>query len=759
MVLLCFFNLSKAIGLCQFSQFMRSLPINVILLLGFFTWSCSHQTEKKANEQVQVPIPTLSKAAFAGTENCKSCHEKEYENWQGSHHQLAMQKADSSTVRANFNTTVTFNGVTSEFYTKGNNYYVKTADSDGQVKEFKINYTFGVTPLQQYIAEFPEGSYQCLQTAWDTEENKWFDLQPDLDIEPGEWLHWTGNAMKWNTACADCHSTNVHKNFEPESGVYETSFSAINVGCEACHGPGHEHVNFYEIENRGTPPELYMALGMNSKELVQKCARCHSRRTQLTSFFDYEGHYLDHYEPQLITAPTYEPDGQISDEDYVYASFVQSKMYANGVSCRDCHDMHSMELKAIGNTLCMQCHEPKYNSKEHHFHPMDTESAECVNCHMTGKTYMGNDFRRDHSFRIPRPDQSMQYGTPNACNGCHQDKSADWAARKVEKWYGSDRKDHFSNHLLKGFAGDKAELFYLLEHQDYPDIVRASAVSYLTSMVSANEVQQIKKYLSDQSALVRNETVKLIGSQQPENGSDLLESVINDPVRMIRINSAEFMSRWQALDESNPDHVNALAEYTTMLEINADFPSGQQRIAEHAQSKGETQKAIAAYRKALEIDNYSNTARMNLALLLYQNGNAQEAETLYLKVTQQEPEVSYPYFMLGLLYNEQNQPELAASHLARACDREPFLERAFYNYAIMLQQREAYSESLNIIRKGLNRGGQNQPDLLYMKLLAEMNLEDWQNAKTTASTLVVLSGQNPRFVQILEQLKRENPDR
>lgn len=608
-----------------------------------------------------------------------------------------MQKADSSTVLANFNTTVTFNGVTSEFYTKGNNYYVKTADSHGQFKEFKVTYTFGVTPLQQYIAEFPEGSYQCLQTAWDTDKNKWFDLQPDLKIEPGEWLHWTGNAMKWNTACADCHSTNIHKNFDPESGVYKTSFSEISVGCEACHGPGSRHVGFYEADKKGTPPELYMTRGMDPKELVQKCARCHSRHTQLTSFFDYEGNYLDHYEPQMITVPSYEPDGQISDEDYVYASFIQSKMYAKGIACMDCHDMHSMELKAIGNTLCMQCHESKYDSKEHHFHPMGTESAQCVNCHMTGKTYMGNDFRRDHSFRIPRPDQSMQYSTPNACNGCHEDKSANWAAQNIEKWYGTERKDHFSDHLLKGFAGDKAELFYLLEHQDYPEIARASAVSYLTSMVSPNEIQQIKKYLSDRSALVRNETVKLIGMQQPENGPTLLESVINDPVRMVRINSADFMSRWQSIVESNPNHEKALAEYTKMLEMNADFPGGQQRTAEHAQSRGEAQKAIAAYRKALEIDNYNNTVRMNLALLFYQNGNVRDAENLYLKVTQQEPEVSYPYFMLGLLYNEQNQPELAATNLARACDREPFLERAFYNYAIMLQQKNAYDESLNII--------------------------------------------------------------
>ena len=40
------------------------------------------------------------------------------------------------------------------------------------------------------------------------------------------------------------------------------------------------------------------------------------------------------------------------------------------------------------------------------------------------------DERRDHFFRIPRPDESARWGTPNACNSCHGDKTAGVGRRR-----------------------------------------------------------------------------------------------------------------------------------------------------------------------------------------------------------------------------------------------------------------------------------------------------------------------------------------
>jgi len=732
-----------------------SLQLRLLLagLILFFSSCENNSSEKSQSTKVLKTIPALAKSSFAGTETCKGCHETEYNKWQGSHHHLAMQKADSSTVLATFNTTVNFNGVKSTFYQDSGKFFVRTADQYGKEQDFEIIYTFGVTPLQQYIVELPKGSYQCLQTAWDSKKKKWFDLQPNLDIEPGEWMHWTGNAMKWNTACADCHSTNVHKKFNPSKELYKTSFSEITVGCEACHGPGSEHVNFYKNKKKGTPPALYMQKGMSSQELVQKCARCHSRRSQITEFFNYDGHFLDHYDPQLLTIPTYEADGQILDEDYVYASFKQSKMYANGVACNDCHDMHSMKLKQTGNNLCMSCHEPKYNTENHYFHSTGTDAAQCINCHMTGRTYMGNDFRRDHSFRIPRPDQSVKFGTPNACNGCHSDKSASWAANIIEEKFGPVRADHFSDHLIKGANGEKTELLYLLEHPEYPEIARATAMSYLTSQIEPSDIDNIKKYLEDKSPLVRNESVKALSNLPVPEASSLIEPLLNDEFRVVRISAAEALNRNNQTNNNSTAFTKANEEYMQSLKFNADFPGGQQRIASYYEAKGMISKAIAAYRKALEIDNYYNFARMNLAQLLYGQGNINEAESLYRKVTEQEPEAAYAYYILGLLYNENGQQEKSLKHLELATQKEPFLPRAFYNYSLMLHQNGLFEQSIQIANKSLTQNP-NQEDITYIKLLNEIKLNELNAAKATAKNLIKISGGNPQYIKILEGLEQ-----
>lgn len=197
------------------------------------------------------------------------------------------------------------------------------------------------------------------------------------------------------------------------------------MSSEACHGPGKNHVD--QVNKLGDSynsiSDLKMTSNTDSKMLVDECARFHMRREQITAHFNFEGTMLDHYFPQLIAENLYHPDGQILDEVYVYGSFVQSKMYHNGVSCINCHNSHSLKLKFEGNQLCTQCHIPEaYNSPSHHFHKDNTDAAKCINCHMTGKYYMGNDFRRDHIFRVPRPDLSLKYDTPNACTQCHNDK-------------------------------------------------------------------------------------------------------------------------------------------------------------------------------------------------------------------------------------------------------------------------------------------------------------------------------------------------
>lgn len=732
-----------------YSYLKKAAYLFTLLLLVF---ACK-KNEYLPKNNILIPA---EHPKFVGKETCIECHQSEYNAWKGSHHDQAMKIADSTTVLANFNNaTFEHKGVKSSFFKKGNDFYVNTADKNGNYQDYKIEYTFGFTPLQQYIVKFPDGAYQCLITAWDSENNKWFHLQPNLELAHDEWINWTGGAMRWNTACADCHSTNLEKNYDSHANSFKTTYSEINVSCEACHGPASNHVAFYKNPERASiPPKLYMGKNEDSKNLVQKCARCHSRRGQITKKFDYNGHFLDHYNPSLLTDPIYELDGQIKDEDYVYGSFVQSKMYSNGVKCIDCHDAHSMKLKATGNNLCITCHvKETYDTESHHFHQPKTEGAQCINCHMTGKYYMGNDFRRDHSFRIPRPDQSVKYGTPNACNGCHKDKSAAWASEFINSKYGTERPDHFSNHLLAGYNGNYQALYTLLSQNKYPELARATALyNYSNNPLSTNEINGLRKFLKDPSILVRNETVRSFEKFNNQNHYTDMEPMLRDSIRLVRISAVKYFNSIGVNMSGNSDFIKAEKEYLEALDMGADFASGQHQIAVYQEGKGNTSLAIDAYRKSLQIDNLYNLSRMNLALLLYKQGNIEEAKKLYLKVIELEPEYGNSYYMLGLLYNETGDAQNALKYLAEACDKKPINIRAFYNYALKLQENELNQKSIETINKALVHFP-NDESLLYVKLIGELNLKQNIAAYNTCSKLIQLAPSNTNYQQILKSLR------
>ncbi|SFS74584.1 Tfp pilus assembly protein PilF [Zhouia amylolytica] len=734
---------------------LSKIGLTFSFLLLLLLSACKKDAYINVKESDHVAV----NAEFVGDQACISCHQKEYDSWKGSHHDQAMKVADSVSVLGNFNNIAfEYNGGKANFFKKGSDYYVQITGPDNLIHDYKVKYTFGVTPLQQYIVALDNGKFQCLTIAWDSVKNKWFNLYPDLTIATDEWIHWTGGGMRWNTACADCHSTDLHKNYNPNTDVYKTSFKQINVSCEACHGPAADHVNFYKQGlAKESPQKLFMNGDESSVELVDRCARCHSRRTQLTKDYKHHEGFKDHYLEALLTPPLYEGDGQINDEVYVYGSFKQSKMYHNGISCKDCHDVHSLKLKKQGNALCLSCHEPKYNSEAHHNHANGTPGSECINCHMTGKVYMGNDFRRDHSFRIPRPDQSVAYGTPNACNSCHNDKSAEWAVNALHSW-GTDKamsdKAHFSDYLLAGYSGNKEAFYYLLNNPAFPEIARATALRNYTNMsLSEAEVKQLKKFLSDSSALVRNEAVVSYTKFGDTSVVNTIEKLLNDTVRVVRISSAKFIGVYGHERVNSQKFESAHKEFLAFLEMNSDFSTGQEQIAEYKYLKNEVEDAIEAYERAIQLDNYNNNARVNLAFLYYQNGAAKKAARLYAKIIEQEPENSYPYYMLGLLFNELGKNDAALKYLAQACEREPFNLRAFYNYALKLQQQGNYTHSMEVIDEALQHAPENA-DLLYVKAIGALELKQIGLARTIAQKLVASFPNQPGYANLLQEIEK-----
>ncbi|OEJ98820.1 hypothetical protein A8C32_06435 [Flavivirga aquatica] len=737
----------------------------IIIVLVFF--SCKKEESKylpvtNKTNNIFTSTKVIPDSHFLGDNNCKECHAAEFKTWEGSHHDKAMQEVSDSSVLGDFNN-VKFSsqGVSSHFFKKENDYYVNTEGPEGENHNYKIEYVFGVKPLQQYIVKFPNGHYQCLRTAWDTEKEKWFDLYPNFKVVHSEWLHWSRGGLNWNTMCSDCHSTNVRKNYDFNSHSYDTKYAIINVSCEACHGPGKKHVDQVKLLGRDYKfsNELQMSANTKPKELVDQCARCHMRREQISKSFNFEGTMLDHYFPELINERTYHPDGQILDEVYVYGSFVQSKMYHNNVTCINCHDSHSLKLKFEGNNLCLQCHIPKtYNTPSHHFHEKDSEGAQCINCHMAGKFYMGNDFRRDHSFRIPRPDLSIKYGIPNACVGCHKDKNDKWAWENFKKNHGEPDYKHFSELLVPGLIGKENGLNTLLElarDTIYPNIARASAVKGMANYLNREAINKMLSFLDDDSALVRGATLDVLSNINSKDYINYFLPLLKDKKRTVRVKAffaIAFLDEIQIPTEYKDVYRKVKKEFNTNLAVTSDFAGGRIKKADFYLKKGDLASAIKSYESALEIDNINNMARVNLANLYYRNGDFIKAEEAFKTIIKQEPEYGQTYYSYSLLLGELNRDEEAIIQMNLAIKHMPDNIKLYYNLSLLYNKIKDLKKAKEAALVGLKQAPQND-SLLYVLAFVYYKGNQIEKAVNTASRLVQLYPNNSQYVTFLNQLK------
>jgi tetratricopeptide (TPR) repeat protein len=668
-------------------------------------------------------------AEYIGRDRCKDCHQKEYKAFTGSHHDLAMDIANDSTVLGNFNNAeFEFNGVTSKFFRKGEKFFVRTNGPGGFIDDFEIAHTFGYTPLQQYLIPFEKGRYQCLPIAWDTEKNKWFSLVEatygENIPEPSDWLYWTNNGQNWNGMCAECHSTNLQKNFNPETKEYSTTYAEIDVSCEACHGPGSKHEEWANLPEmaRSTDSNFDLVVNtsnINNQQYVDLCVYCHSRRSSLSSLEFTNGHSIDMVIPRVLDE-NYFPDGQILEEDYVFASFTHSKMFDNDVQCNDCHDVHSGERLFEGNELCAQCHQPEvYDSYDHHFHKKKGESGKtlklsdrtyevgegalCVNCHMPGRYYMGNDFRNDHSLRVPRPDLTTAIGTPNACNQCHENETPRWADNYITKWYGEKRKPHFGQIFAKARNGDENVLDKLIDIEKnglHLPIVRATAVSLLTNYNSQESLEAIKWALNDDEPIVRYNAAHSFNSHNPEQLLESILPLLNDPIRSIRIEAGfklsslpkeQFPSKKKKLLE------NVIQEYIAVMRYSADFAASRHNLGILYTNLGKAENAAEQYYESLSIDSLFYPAKVNLSVVLNQLGRNEEAEKILRDLIKTHPEFYDSYYSLGLLLAEQNKYEEASTYLEKASELLPNRARIFYNLGLILQYLQRNNDAENAL--------------------------------------------------------------
>ena len=610
------------------------------------------------------------------------------------------------------------------FEREGDGYRVEV---DGESHE--IAFTFGFDPLQQYLVAAPRGRLQVLGAAWDARPaaqggQRWFHLHPDEPVPRSDVLHWEGLAGRWNSQCAECHSTHLLRGYQPAQDAYATRWSDLDVACEACHGPGSRHVAWAEdgaseAADRGLAVDLtggahwaFVAgeaiarrTGEPSAREIGTCAPCHSRRSRLVEAPEPGRPFLDGYRPALLEPGLYFADGQIEGEVYVWGSFLQSRMFAAGVVCSDCHEPHGLRIPAP-DAACAKCHRPEvFAVPTHHHHAPDSPGASCVACHMPARTYMGVDVRHDHGFRVPRPELSEAIGAPNTCTGCHGGRSAGWAAEALAGWNGPRSPGpsdpavvlNAGRHRLPG-AG--AALARLGQDSQRPAIVRASALALLGAQLDPTTAPAVHRSLVARDGLVRLAAVAAAGALPARERFEAVAPRLADPLRAVRVDAAHVALTVPAeLRRPEPRLAPALAEYRAAQVATADHPESQVNLGDLELRLGHPAAARRAYERAVAFAPQFVPAYVERADLERRMGDEPAAERVLRAGLAAVPDSADLHHALGLLEVRAGRHAEAREELARAHALAPNDARYAYVYGIALHSAGDEEAALRVLEE------------------------------------------------------------
>lgn len=722
---------------------------------------------------------------YAGSQSCANCHQDEYKQWQTSHHGLAERLPSAAEDQRAFVPTRSFlAGIehsTASF--DGTNYQITSIGLSGSNETHAVVRVIGENPLRQFLINFADGRLQTMEASYDPRSNQWFNVFGPENRHPGEWGHWTGRGMNWNDMCAVCHNTRLQKNYDAAADAYHTTMAERSVGCEACHGPLQNHVdwqNQYGKTGR-TDPTLPK---FSHEQTMDNCAWCHSRRTDLTGDFQPGDALLNRASLTIVdTTDTYYPDGQIRDEDYEYTAFLGSRMHAAGVYCMDCHNPHSAKTKLSGNLLCLRCHNGSYPKapvidpvahSHHKVHGYEgtnrapgiiaasydpkaiTETGgECINCHMPQTVYMQRHWRHDHGFTSPDPLLTKSYGIPNACNRCHTDQTADWALTNTINWYGEkmNRPARARAELLaRAKTGDtttREPLMTLLTATNETPYWQAVAAGFLGQWVDQPTVEQsLLQALQSPSPLVREQAARAL--EQPANGNDptathALNSLLADPSLAVRIAAA-----WDLKDQiaSNSPATGDLEHY---LNLHADQPQGQVQLGDYAVAQGRLDEAADHFRKAVAWDSDAAPFHHDFAIVLSMQGKTREAVDQLEAACRLEPNEAEYEFKLGLAWNELEDLTNTIAALKQAVALNPHHVRAWYNLGLA----ESSLGDTDAALAALQRAADNAPDsaeITFARATILYRLGRIGEARAAANQALEIDPNNTQARDLLNQL-------
>ncbi|MBX3197979.1 MAG: tetratricopeptide repeat protein [Labilithrix sp.] len=681
-------------------------------------------------------------ATFVGADRCADCHADEARAWRGSDHANAMARAEGASVAGDFeDRSFVYAGTTTSLRRRGERLEVTTDGADGGLATFPVDFTLGARPLQQYLVPFGGGRWQALPVAWDTRSRedggrRWFSVYANDTTTSRDALHWTGPSQNWNAACAECHVTSFQKNYRAANRTYETAYSELGVSCEACHGPGSRHLAWAARSDRTRDEAAGFAVRLGGDTFawsfdgkaiasrveplragaaqVETCARCHSRRTPIWSELDPRAPLTDSHRAALLEEGLYFPDGQIEEEVYEYASFLQSKMHGRGVVCTNCHDPHSGATRQDGNGLCHSCHAPAaFDTPAHTKHRAGSPGSRCVECHMPARIYMRVDARRDHSLRVPRPDLAVELGVPDACTAaCHSGKGAAWSARAARQLYGAPRRPrHWGTAIAAGrrFAADaQASLLDVVRDASTPAIARATALELLARYPAPATIAEAERGARDPDPLVRRAAIPLLEGAPEATRRRALDPLLVDARRTVRLAAVSALAGQRGAPTGEP-MARAIEEARASFAESADRADARVDLANLERRLGRRDAAERELRAALELQPTFVPAYVNLADLLREAGRDDEGRALLERGLALAPDSAALHRALGLALVRGRRTREALDHLAKSSALAPDDPAAGYVWAVALHDTGDRAGAVRLLTDAARRFPAHEP--------------------------------------------------
>lgn len=654
--------------------------------------------------------PAHIQSGYAGSDQCRDCHPGVYDLWAKSNHGLAERLVQSNVDESAFvpARTISFGSHTVTVEATNGGFYITDAGLSGKAETHRVERVIGNDPLRQFLVAAPGGRWQAMEASYDPHRQEWFNVYGREDRQPGEWGHWTGRGMNWNSMCASCHNTRLEKNYDEPTDSYHTTMAEMTVACEACHGPMQAHVNWQKRYHDPARPDPTLAK-LTPVQIMDACASCHARRDDLTGDFKPGDAFFDHFDLMIADhSDAFYADGQVHEEDYEFNAFLGSKMHAAGVTCLDCHTGSWHMPQPHGNEICLRCHAtgllkaPVIRPEEHSHHLAGGKGDECIDCHMPVTTYMQRHPRHDHGFTIPDPWLTKQFGIPNACNRCHEDQNVDWSLAAVEKWYGQKMERptrQRAEWIARARQGDPAACAPLLSllANETNSYWQAVAIGLLDQWVGVSEVdEELVKCLAHPDPLVRANAVRALEPlvQAPDSPvAGAIRQLLADPVRNVRISAAWALRA--ELDTNSP----AGRELLHYLDLNADQPAGQLQKGVFYFARRDLPAALEHFQKAVAWDTNSAPSRQEFAVALSAaNRNSEAIEQLEIACRLAPQEAEY-YYALGLAWHEAGNLPKTIGALESAAKLDPRNDRIWYNLGLARSEAGQIEPALDALSR------------------------------------------------------------